>query len=165
MTLKRKLTIKSHETYYRNILFRSKMEVRWAVLFDSLKIKWNYEPYIYNVPVSDIFPNGTRYVPDFLLSSGTMVEVKPTDPSGEEIAKALAVLATRKKPFAFVIGNPLEGKEIILLSYSETGKLKREALTLKRFLKVTQLEIQFALRLNSTLIFKRIRNNSERGKK
>ena len=31
-------------TKYAGIQFRSRLEARWAVFFDALKIKWEYEP-------------------------------------------------------------------------------------------------------------------------
>lgn len=74
--------IKNHETRYKNILFRSRLEARWAAYFDLLGLYWEYEP---------IDLNG--WTPDFLLDipcghseceNGTygnnhrlLVEVKP----------------------------------------------------------------------------------------
>ena len=36
--------IKAIETEYSGHKFRSRLEARWAVFFDSLGIKWEYEP-------------------------------------------------------------------------------------------------------------------------
>ena len=63
--------IKAIETSYKGHLFRSRLEARWAVLFDELQIEWKYE--------SQGFENdqGDRYLPDFYLpTSHTWVEVK-----------------------------------------------------------------------------------------
>jgi hypothetical protein len=48
-------------TEYRGVLFRSKLEARWAVFFDTLGIPWEYEPRLYELP-------GRWYRPDFLIS-------------------------------------------------------------------------------------------------
>lgn len=63
--------IKSIETRYSGCLFRSRLEARWAAMFDLLGWKWTYEPFDLN-----------GWVPDFLLSpltsegSEVLVEVK-----------------------------------------------------------------------------------------
>lgn len=35
---------KAVETVYKGYLFRSRLEARWTIFFDSLGIKWEYEP-------------------------------------------------------------------------------------------------------------------------
>lgn len=37
-------TIKAHPTTYSNVLFRSRLEARWAAFFDLAGWKWEYEP-------------------------------------------------------------------------------------------------------------------------
>jgi len=68
--------IKPIETHYGGYRFRSRLEARWAVFFDSLDppIEWEYEPEGYEIPTS----LGTqRYLPDFWLDSvGQWGEVK-----------------------------------------------------------------------------------------
>lgn len=64
------------QTLYRGYLFRSRLEARWAVFFDSLKIKWVYEPEGFHLA------SGEMYLPDFFLpefngKKGVYVEVKP----------------------------------------------------------------------------------------
>lgn len=64
------------ETLYNGIRFRSRLEARWAVFFDALEIKWEYEPEAYSLPSGN-------YLPDFFLpgqgdGEGPMhLEVKP----------------------------------------------------------------------------------------
>ncbi len=36
--------IQAIETRYKGYRFRSRLEARWAVFFDHLKIEWEYEP-------------------------------------------------------------------------------------------------------------------------
>lgn len=68
--------IKPIETNYRGYRFRSRLEARWAVFFDQLNLKWEYEPEGYRLA------NGQGYLPDFRVVSPqgnvTWYEVKPT---------------------------------------------------------------------------------------
>lgn len=51
--------IKPIETRYDGYRFRSRLEARWAVFFNSLGIDYQYEPEGFELP------NGRRYLPDF----------------------------------------------------------------------------------------------------
>lgn len=53
--------IKAIETYYNGYRFRSRLEARWAVFFDALGIKYEYEPEGYELS------DGSKYLPDFYL--------------------------------------------------------------------------------------------------
>lgn len=53
------MEIKAIETEYNGYRFRSRLEARWAVFFDSLGVKYEYEPEGYELP------SGKRYLPDF----------------------------------------------------------------------------------------------------
>lgn len=57
-------TIKAIETSYRGYRFRSRLEARWAVFFETLGVKWEYEPEGFELP------DGDRYLPDFRLLGG-----------------------------------------------------------------------------------------------
>lgn len=59
-------------TTYKGITFRSRTEARWAVFFDEIGIKWDYEPEGYEIG------DGSRYLPDFWLPElDSFFEVKP----------------------------------------------------------------------------------------
>jgi hypothetical protein len=62
--------ISAIQTHYAGCHFRSRLEARWAVFFDALGIKWEYE--------KEGFTNGSDYyLPDFYLpDTKTWVEVK-----------------------------------------------------------------------------------------
>ena len=63
--------IKPIETIYAGSRFRSRLEARWAVFFNWLKIRYVYEPQGYELS------DGTKYLPDFYLpDSDTFFEVK-----------------------------------------------------------------------------------------
>ena len=51
--------IKAIETEYKGYRFRSRLEARWAVFFDSLGVRYEYEPEGFDLG------NGDLYLPDF----------------------------------------------------------------------------------------------------
>lgn len=66
------MNIKPIETYYNGYRFRSRLEARWAVFFDAMGIKYQYEPEGF------LLSNNEPYLPDFYLYEvETYVEVKP----------------------------------------------------------------------------------------
>ena len=63
--------IKAIQTEYNGIKFRSRLEARWAVFFDTAKIRYEYEPEGYETE------DGGKYLPDFYLPDFDLyVEVK-----------------------------------------------------------------------------------------
>jgi len=69
------------ETVYRGFRFRSRIEARWAVFFDTLGIEWEYEKEGYNLPSGP-------YLPDFWLPEQKMwAEVKGGDFTRQEVQK------------------------------------------------------------------------------
>lgn len=70
-------------TRYKGYAFRSRLEARYAVYFDHLGIKWDYEPEGFELG------NGLRYLPDFWLPELELwVEIKPSAPDCAGIEKA-----------------------------------------------------------------------------
>lgn len=68
----KRVDIKPIETKYNGYKFRSRLEARWAVFFDEIGAKYEYELEGY------VLPDGSRYLPDFFLPEiGVHVEVKP----------------------------------------------------------------------------------------
>ena len=55
------MDIKPIETFYNGYHFRSRLEARWAVFFDAIGQKYEYEPQGYTLS------DGTKYLPDFYL--------------------------------------------------------------------------------------------------
>lgn len=51
--------IKAIETEYDGYKFRSRLEARWAVFFDTLGVEYEYEPEGF------LLPSGAQYLPDF----------------------------------------------------------------------------------------------------
>jgi hypothetical protein len=72
------LTIQAIETKYKGYRFRSRLEARWAVFFDSIGWPWEYE--LEGFKLSD----GTHYLPDFYLPKLKLwVEIKGAHYNGE----------------------------------------------------------------------------------
>lgn len=82
-------------TPYGGLIFRSRTEARWAVFFDHLDLKWQYEPQGFDT-------DGEWYLPDFLIfapAGNIWAEIKPnwtTDPEG--IAKFQRWVPHRPQP-------------------------------------------------------------------
>ncbi len=63
--------IKAIETRFHGILFRSRIEARWAVFFTELNLPWQYEPEGFEL-------KSKHYLPDFFLPrQKRWVEIKP----------------------------------------------------------------------------------------
>ncbi len=77
--------IKPIETVYNGYRFRSRLEARWAVFFDALGVKYEYEPEGF------LTEDGTTYLPDFFVRDwNCYVEVKgDRDGAAAELIKAV----------------------------------------------------------------------------
>jgi len=74
--------IKAIETEYNGYRFRSRLEARWAVFFDVLGIKYEYESEGYEL--GDL----GRYLPDFWLPDAKWhVEIKPDNVDVSELKR------------------------------------------------------------------------------
>jgi hypothetical protein len=75
------------ETEYAGVMFRSRIEARWAVFLDEFGIIWEYEKEGLNL-------GGTWYLPDFWLPQlGVWMEIKGAAPNKEELEKAALLAA------------------------------------------------------------------------
>lgn len=101
--------IKAIETEYNGYRFRSRLEARWAVFFDTAGIEYEYEPEGYDLG------NGIYYLPDFYLPwFKCFVEIKPLSisPAAEGEAKdKLEKLFYAHEDCCVMLckGDPLEG--------------------------------------------------------
>jgi hypothetical protein len=80
-------TVKAIETRYKGYRFRSRLEARWAVFFDTCGIEWKYEPEGYDLSKYGPSLNCQHgidigcYLPDFFLpKTSTWLEIKPCLP-------------------------------------------------------------------------------------
>lgn len=72
--------IKAIETKFRGFTFRSRLEARWATMFELLGWNWDYEPRDFD-----------GWIPDFVIYGATTVyvEVKPVIEFPKEVAKKI----------------------------------------------------------------------------
>jgi hypothetical protein len=74
------------ETSYHGYVFRSRLEARWAVFFEKLGLKFEYEREGFEL-------GGPRYLPDFYLPDiGFWAEVKPLLPQADGILASYTTL-------------------------------------------------------------------------
>jgi hypothetical protein len=87
------MEIKAIQTKYKGYRFRSRLEARFAVFLDELKVDFQYEHEGFEVAPGDY------YLPDFYLpASDLYVEIKPSTTSDDEMDKAMdkmILLATK----------------------------------------------------------------------
>lgn len=95
------------QTRYGGVLYRSRTEARWAVLFDALGLRVDYEPEGFSI-------RGGGYLPDFYCHDFHMfMEVKGTDPTPQEIAKCAALTEAAECDVLLLIGAPAERFQIM----------------------------------------------------
>ncbi len=89
--------MKAIETVYKGFRFRSRLEARWAIFYDAIKIKWEYE--------KEGFKFGKiLYLPDFWLpeiNGGGWIEIKGEHPTKLEQKKA-SKLALNSKSNVYI---------------------------------------------------------------
>lgn len=88
-------------TRYKGYKFRSRLEARWAVFFDHLGIRWDYESEGFELG------NGLRYLPDFWLPDWDIwLEIKPGPPDEVARTKAMRLVIAQRKPLILATGMP-----------------------------------------------------------
>lgn len=88
-------------TRYSGILFRSRLEARYAVLFDGIRLQWEYEPEGFRLN------DGRRYLPDFYFKQIRFwAEVKPDFHSFDSENKAASFVTSTGFHALFFDGPP-----------------------------------------------------------
>lgn len=87
---------KAIETDYAGIKFRSRIEARWAIFYESIGVDWHYEPEGFE------FKHG-RYLPDFFINDiDSWIEIKGAHPTDRETQLAWDLAEfTKKKVYVF----------------------------------------------------------------
>lgn len=92
--------IKPIETRYKGFLFRSRLEARYAVFFDAMNIRWEYEQEGYEL-------TSGRYLPDFYLPDlQSFVEIKGQLPIERDTARCRELCLLTKKDVLILVGLP-----------------------------------------------------------
>lgn len=81
------------ETTYKGYKFRSRLEAKWASVFDQLGWQWEYEP---------IDLNG--YIPDFIINQEVLIEIKPVMSYGDTIPARRKIIASGWGKDAVILG-------------------------------------------------------------
>jgi hypothetical protein len=90
--------MKAIQTEYNGLLFRSRIEARWAYLFDLLKVKYEYEKEGYELPSG-------KYLPDFWLpQQNCWVEIKGQLPDDKESTLASELAMSTECPVYIFFG-------------------------------------------------------------
>lgn len=99
---RRRSSTRSLPAFYNRTVFRSRTEARWAVFWDELAIRWEYEPE--GFALSD----GTRYLPDFWLPDMLCwAEVKSeSGPNARERRKAVLLAEESARAVLLLCGAP-----------------------------------------------------------
>ncbi len=94
-------------TVYNCIEYRSRIEARWAVFFDTLGIPFEYEPEGFNLG------DEICYLPDFWLpNQRCWVEIKGAEPTEDETEKAFRLAVKTGSPlFVFYHGIQLPSSQ------------------------------------------------------
>lgn len=125
-------TVQAIETVYKGYRFRSRLEARWAVYLDAMRVEWVYEPEGW------VLADGTHYLIDFWLPDLDMyLEIKPLgmSKSDEHAArrKCMLLAAMLDKTVGCVMGAPydyqmeiwqLYGRMDIIIGLTLTGRTK-----------------------------------------
>lgn len=106
------------ETQYGGCRFRSRLEARWAVFFDALGVRWEYEREGYDL-------DGIWYLPDFWLPQfETWVEIKGQAPDDDAWRKLMRLVRqTGKAGFMFwgAIGSDMSGALVLPCADEDPG--------------------------------------------
>ena len=109
--------LKPIETHYKGYRFRSRLEARWAVFFDTLGIEWVYEPEGFDLG------DGFYYLPDFRLIEARLplwIEIKSNKPTEEEIEKATR-LHQQSKDIVVITWDDFEPRDYARFCYTPTS--------------------------------------------
>lgn len=132
--------IQAIPTKYNGYQFRSRLEARWAVFFDALNIRYDYEHQGFDLagtvmhsgerlPCEWLGPDDLWYLPDFYLPDyGCYVEIKP-EPcvDGPPVRKAVAL--SMHKDIIVIFGTPGVGSYgVLAFQPFEAGEIYHLAL-------------------------------------
>lgn len=107
------------ETAYAGHLFRSRLEARWALFFETLGLRWRYEPEGFELP-------GGKYLPDFWIAGIGWVEIKPEAPTPQERMRIQELAVGTEVP-GFILGGTIPRTDIGYLEGGQVEDLAVEA--------------------------------------
>jgi len=125
------MIIKAIETNYKGYKFRSRLEARWAVYFDSIGLKWDYEVEGFKLE------NGKYYLPDFYIPNFGYIEIKALGKvTKEEIEKCRLLSKQTGEVDEFVAlfeGSPDSKAYMCFISGNETCAITFSKYTVRKW--------------------------------
>lgn len=129
--------MKPIETVWRGCKFRSRLEARWAIFFQALGLKWEYEPQGFELGEAGC------YLPDFYIHTATptWLEIKPHGEIGDKDEKKLIAFdralseqadrVNKVESLDIIAGRPWPGDyQTMFVSYDwkrdENGELQKD---------------------------------------
>jgi hypothetical protein len=95
--------------------FRSRAEARWAVFFNAIGLRYEYEKEGFDL-------DGVWYLPDFFLPEiGYWLEVKGADPSMDETRLCGSLVKASDKPLLLAVGAPEPREQLLLFPAGGRG--------------------------------------------
>jgi len=110
--------IKAIPTRFHGYSFRSRLEARWAVVFETLNINWQYEPEGLQSPCGD------KWLPDFLLQSQkkkVWVEIKPPGQDADERLHRMAKEMSHGEYIWFISADIPDPLRLRILNFQNGG--------------------------------------------
>tara|TARA_Y100000996_G_scaffold290929_1_gene229941 strand:+ start:337 stop:888 length:552 start_codon:yes stop_codon:yes gene_type:complete len=126
-------SIPVNQQVYDGYQFRSTLEARYAFVFNHYKLDYDYEPKMFEFPLSETSPllpthpsKTIKYIPDFFLPQlNAWIEVKPYFPKPIEMLKAfLVAVETQQK--VFICWNHKKGYIIAIIPPNDDPVLGRQ---------------------------------------
>lgn len=107
--------MKAIDTLYKGNYFRSRLEARWALFFDGIGVRWEYEAEGYDLG------DGVKYLPDFWFPDHRMYgEVKPSERLNDtEMEKIKRLAQQSRRPIILFAGPPSLTKFLIYEWYND----------------------------------------------
>jgi len=120
------------ETHYNGYRFRSRVEARWAVFFDTLRLPFAYEHEGYDL-------DGVWYLPDFWLATlHNWIEIKGDFPDELELEKAQRLCQVTGHDVFVFVGEPwYESKAAAVYRRIDQGRINAASRLSYRWLECT----------------------------
>lgn len=117
------MEIKAIDTIYNDHRFRSRLEARWAVFFDEMKLSYLYEPEGFQLGsiryLPDFFlPNGIRFADEEMHRQNVWVEIKPSAQLDESDRQKIAQFVKQTGySLLLIAGEPGEEARLRFITY------------------------------------------------
>jgi hypothetical protein len=110
--------LKPIETIHSGWRFRSRLEAKWGIFFETLGIDYIYEKEGFDL-------DGLWYLPDFFFPQyDCWIEIKPVTPTPEEREKVIRLALASHKHVAMFVGDVWH--DVQGWAYAEIGEMTRE---------------------------------------